>query len=128
MPRFLVLLVCCLMPTACVPALVTKSPGAYGRVLDARSQMPVAGACVTFPRSGPSVLTGQDGRYDIPSSRKLGVIVLLPLEFRWMPLEISHPSYLTEIVRIYSTHERRDISLRRTEDRLTVDGPPGLKN
>ena len=40
--------------SACVPAMVTNSPGAYGRVTDAQTHAPLAHASVSFPGRGPT--------------------------------------------------------------------------
>jgi len=71
----------CLLSSACVPAAVTNSPGAYGRVTDTQSHAPLAHASVTFPGRGPTVTTDAAGLYDLPHTTKFGIVVLLPFEF-----------------------------------------------
>lgn len=100
---------------ACAPAIVTKSPGAHGRVTNARTHAPVAQAQVSFPDLRvPAATTDRQGRYDIPYTRKLGVVVLLPLEFANTPLQVTHPGYQTFTRRIFHdspAHRRYDIAL-----------------
>jgi hypothetical protein len=53
--RYLLLTFLCLVSSACVPAVVTNSPGAYGRIVDAQTHAPLAHASVTFPGRSPTV-------------------------------------------------------------------------
>jgi hypothetical protein len=108
------LIICCLLQSACVPAMVTKSPGAYGRVTDARTHAPVVHASVSFPGRGPVATTGEDGQYDFPHTEKLGIIVLLPWEFQTLPLQVSHPRYQTATIEVRTIfiHERQDVALQ----------------
>lgn len=105
----------CLLSSACVPAVVTNSPGAYGRVTDAQTQAPLAHASVSFPGRGPTVTTNAEGLYDLPHTTKLGVVVLSPFEFQSLPLQVSHAGYRTVTVRVFTIadHKRHDVSLER---------------
>jgi hypothetical protein len=80
--KHVLVIVCCLLFSTCVPAVVTNSPGAYGRITDARTHSPIAHASVTFPGRGPTVTTDKEGWYDLPHTNKFGIIVLLPFEFQ----------------------------------------------
>ena len=99
--KHLVLLLACALPlSACVPAPVTNTPGIYGRVTDARRETPLAHATVSVPGRSPTATTDQEGRYELPSTQKLGLIVLLPFDFLSVPVEVSHPGYRTVTVRV----------------------------
>ena len=113
MTRFL-LIICCVLLSACVPAAVTNSPGAYGRVTDARTHAPVAHATVNFPGRGSTVTT-EEGWYDLPHTTKFGIVVLLPFEFQRLPMQVSHPGYQTTTVEVFtaSDHTRQDVALQR---------------
>jgi hypothetical protein len=115
--RYLLLTFLCLVSSACVPAVVTKSPGAYGRIVDAQTHAPLARAIVTFPGRSPTVTTNAEGLYDLPHTTKLGIVVLLPFEFQTLPLQVSHTGYQTATLRvpIISEHERHDVALERQE-------------
>jgi hypothetical protein len=105
----------CLLSSACVPAVVTNSPGANGRVTDAQTHAPLAHASVSFPGRGPTVTTNAEGLYDLPHTTKFGIVVLLPFEFQSVPLQVSHAGYQTVTVRVFSiaNHKRQDVSLER---------------
>jgi hypothetical protein len=105
----------CLLSSACVPAAVTSSPGAYGRVTDTQSHAPLAHASVTFPGRGPTVTTDAAGLYDLPHTTTFGIVVLLPFEFQTLPLQVSHAGYQTVTVRVetISEHTRQDVELQR---------------
>jgi hypothetical protein len=95
--------------------MVTNSPGAYGKVTNARNRAPIAHASVHFLNRGPVVTTDAEGRYDVPASMKLGIIYLVPLEFQNIPLVVSHPGFDTASERIFfysHPHERHDIALQ----------------
>jgi hypothetical protein len=100
--------------SACVPAVVTNSPGAYGCVTDAQTHVPLANASVIFPGRGSST-TNAEGLYDLPHTTKLGIVVLLPFEFQTLTLQVSHPGHQTATlpVRTISEHVHRDVALER---------------
>ncbi len=58
-------------------------------------------------------MTDADGKYDLPHTTKFGIIVLLPVEFQSLPLQVSHPHYQTKLVRVYtiSKHLQQDVAL-----------------
>ena len=114
MKRFLFALLS-LSLSGCIPASVTNSPGAYGRVTDAHSGAPIAGATVTFPGRSDTVTTDRAGRYDLPHTNKFGIIVLLPFEFQTLPMQVAHPGYKTATVSVFtaSEHQQQDVSLQR---------------
>jgi hypothetical protein len=113
--KYLLLTLLYSVSSACVPAVVTNSPGAYGQVTDAQTNAPLAHASVTFPGRGPTVITNAKGLYDLPHTTKPGIIVLLPFEFQTLPLQVSHTGYQTAILRVptSSEHERQDVALQR---------------
>ena len=104
-----------LLSSACVPAAVTNSPGAYGRVTDTQTHAPLVNASVTFPGRGPAVTTNAEGWYDLPHTTKFGIVVFLPFEFQTLPLQISLAGYQTATlpIRTISEHTRQDVSLQR---------------
>ncbi len=114
MTRVFLLISCCLLSSGCVPALVTKSPGAYGRVTDGVTGAPIARASVSFPERSPTVLTDKNGQYNLPHTTKLGIIVFLPVEFQTLPLQVSRPGYQTATVgvRTIYNHELQDVVLK----------------
>lgn len=95
--------------------MVTNSPGAYGRVTDAQTQAPLAQASVSFPGRGPAVTTNAEGRYDLPHTTKLGIVVLLPFEYQRLPLQVSHAGYQTAIIQVPTIidHRHQDMYLQR---------------
>jgi hypothetical protein len=113
--KYILLTLLCSVASAYVPATVTNSPGAYGRVTDAQTHAPLAHASVTFPGRGPTVTTNAHGFYDLPHTRKLGIVVLLPAEFQTLPLQVSHNGYQTATLRVrtISEHGHRDVALER---------------
>jgi CarboxypepD_reg-like domain len=115
--RYLQLTFLCLVSSACVPAVVTNSPGAYGRVVDAQTHAPLAHASVSFAGRSPTVTTNAEGLYDLPHTTKVGIVVLLPFEFQTLPLQVSHIGYRTATLRIpaISEHKRQDVALERQE-------------
>jgi len=115
--RYLLLTFLCLGSSACAPAVVTNSPGAYGRVVDAQTHAPLAHASVTFPDRSPIVTTNAEGLYDLSHTTKLGIVVLLPFEFQTLPLQVSHTGYQTATLRVptISEHQRQDVALKRQE-------------
>ena len=94
--------------------MVTKAPGAHGRVTDVGSHASVVNASVCFPGRSPVTLTDKDGKYDLPYTQKLGIIVLLPFEFQNVPLLVTHPDYLSTKIRVFTMvkHGHYDIDLR----------------
>jgi hypothetical protein len=95
--------------------MVTKSPGAYGRVVDARSYRSVANAQVSFPMLRvPAAITDSEGRFDLPYEEKLGIVVLLPFEFQNTRLQVVHPGYepYSTLVFISDSHGRHDVFLQ----------------
>lgn len=117
--RWFGLAACSLLLVGCFPAVVTKSPGAFGRIIDARTHAAVASARVSFPALRmTSATTDQDGRYDLPYRTKLGIIVLLPFEFQNVMLEASHPGYQPKTERVFYAsppHQRHDMVLQPSE-------------
>lgn len=80
----------------CIPAPVEKSPPVIGRVSDARTHRPVAGAQVSLPESDVSgTTTDAQGRFSLPQQNKLGLVVLLPFDpaYRTVPLEVRREQY-----------------------------------
>ena len=80
---FPVAVLCGLLGTGCIPALVTTSPMVSGRITDARTGEPVAGARVTVsvdegaaPRNGPAKSaphTVTDGNGQFALAERYGV-------------------------------------------------------
>jgi hypothetical protein len=95
----------------CVPGMVIKSPGAYGRVTDARTHAPIPHAQVGFPGFRTATATDRDGRFDLPYQTKLGIIVLLPWEDWGYALQVAHPGYQTGRVYTKDHHEKHDVAL-----------------
>ncbi|CAN5365163.1 hypothetical protein BH09VER1_BH09VER1_54670 [soil metagenome] len=95
--------------------MVTESPGAFGRVTDADTLAPVSKAEVSFPDYGPIVTTDRNGFYDLPHTKKLGLLFLLPWEFQTLPLQVAHPGYQTAQIKIRTVwaHSRQDVILYR---------------
>jgi hypothetical protein len=94
--RLLFFSMCSFSLSACVPAVVEKSPPAVGRVTDARTHRPVADAHVSLPDSDvPGTTTDSDGRFSLPYRSKLGLVVLLPFDpaRREVPLEVKRAHY-----------------------------------
>ncbi len=100
MKHLVLLLVCSLYLSACVPAMVTNTPAAFGRVTDAQRQTPLSKASVSVPGRSPTATTNSEGRYKLPYTQKLGLVVLLPFDFLSVPVEVSHPGYRTVTVRV----------------------------
>lgn len=84
--------------TGCIPDRFTSMPGVSGRVTDARTSRPVAGAKVTFANvsSSTTVATAADGRFLIAPQREWGAICLLFPTDRFLvpaPLTVEAPGY-----------------------------------
>jgi hypothetical protein len=86
----------CFLSTGCIPWAVEKAPPVIGRVTDARTHRPIAGAEVSLPESGvPGAATDADGRFSLPLRNKFGFVVLLPFDpaYRTVPFEVHRKGY-----------------------------------
>jgi hypothetical protein len=63
----------------------------------------------------PVAVTDGRGWYDLPYQTKLGIIVLLPVEFQNVMLQASAPGYQSSETRVFyasTPHQRHDIELQ----------------
>lgn len=115
MKQTFVLVFAALLQSACVPAIVTKSPGGYGRVTNARTHAPVPQAEVRFLElRTATTTTDSDGRFDLPYLRELDLKVLLPgQEWHEVTLQVAHPGYrmFTEKILTKEAHQNHDVAL-----------------
>src|SRR5438067_5769416 len=88
----------------CIPYHFTMRPGASGRVLDARTGVPVAGAGVSVaPVRGDdpvgTATTATDGSFRVPPRRQWGVYIVpgdvFPCRFT---LSVQHDGYQQAVV------------------------------
>jgi hypothetical protein len=103
---------------ACVPIRFTTSPGATGRVVDARTHEPLGGAEVlisrsTYPPSSPdaaftnsrppTVMSRETGQFSVPFERRFD-LYFLPVDAfpRFGLLVVRHLGYETTCVPFWS--------------------------
>jgi len=105
----------CALQVGCVPAILQRTPHVSGHVIDAGTHRPVPQAQVKF-RNGekPVALTDADGRFDLPKTHKLTIVVLLPLDrFETFSLEVTKTGYFPAQVRVHSGTDRTgDVQLK----------------
>jgi hypothetical protein len=102
----------------CVPLKFTISPGATGRIIDARTHSPVSGAEVVISRStyppespekafgnsrSPTVLSNQGGAFSLPVERRLD-LYCVPVDVfpRFGLLVVKREGYVTTCVPFWS--------------------------
>ena len=94
--RFLLALVCLLAQSACVPAMLSTSPGVAGQVTDARTHRPVAQARIEFPQYQiAATTTDAQGRFVVPHHQQLGLLFWGFDYAPYLQLQITHPHYKT---------------------------------
>jgi len=106
------------MAAACIPLRFTTSPGATGRVVDAKTHEPLTHAEViisrsTYPPSSadaaftnsrpPTVMSREAGQFTVPLERRLD-LYFLPVDAfpRFGLLVVRHPGYETTCVPFWS--------------------------
>jgi|SRR6516162_4897168 len=104
--------------SACIPLRYTTSPGATGRIVDARTQAPLTGAEVlisrsTYPPSSPeaaftngrppTVMSREAGQFTVPLERRID-LYFLPVDAfpRFGLLVVRHAGYETTCVPFWS--------------------------
>jgi hypothetical protein len=104
--------------TACIPLRFTTSPGAVGRIVDAKTKQPLSGAEVLISRSTypppspeaaftnsrpPIVMSREAGQFSVPLERRLD-LYFLPVDVfpRFGLLVIRHSGYETTCVPFWS--------------------------
>ena len=94
--RLLLALACLLAQSACVPAMLSTSPGVTGQVTDARTHRPVAQARVEFPQYQiAATITDTHGRFVVTHHQQLGLLFWGFDYAPYMDLQITHPHYQT---------------------------------
>jgi hypothetical protein len=74
--------------------MVARSPGVTGRVTDARTGRPVAGAHVGFAEfSAPTASTDSQGQFHLPVQRSFSPLPMFTFEFVRVTLQVSYPGY-----------------------------------
>ena len=76
--RYLLLVSVCLASSGCFPYHYTTCPGVAGKVVNADTHQPVAGAGVCFGRTNATELarTAADGSFSIPARRRWGIWII----------------------------------------------------
>src|SRR5437899_12665071 len=91
-----VLLAGCLLP---IPA--PENPHVAGRVLDATTKRPIAGATLQFEHyQDQPVVTPAEGRFDIPMVSRVTVVLMPSADFNahWPHLMVRAPGYETQSI------------------------------
>ena len=94
---FLCLIATCFF-TGCVPSYVTRSPKVTGRVIDARTRLPLSGAKAEFLyETSVSAISDAQGRFILPETKGMGLIYFLPYE-RITRIRVSRERYETCLI------------------------------
>ena len=84
--------------TAC---MVPRSPGVTGRVTDARTGRPIAGAHVGFAEfTTPATNTDSRGQFHLPVQHSFSPLPMFTFEFVYVTLQVAHPGYRTSSTQI----------------------------